>query len=202
MKKIICIILAAVLLCGAAFFMIRQSADRKAALEAQQAQAQLEEEAALAARQEAEDQAIEMVSIDGQIVEIGEDYVLIDSQTQGQVHVFISDDTIFEGVTRDELALGQIASILYDGKMTRSLPPQITALRVSVNALTGTVTQIEEDGRVLLTDETGNQTLLTLPEGETVQVGERLTVYTGGVMTMSLPPQMNALGVVHENANP
>ena len=39
------------------------------------------------------------------------------------------------------------------------------------------------------------QVLLSLPEGTTVAVGETATFYTTGVATMSIPAQMNAIGV-------
>ena len=55
----------------------------------------------------------------------------------------------------------------------------------------------EEDGRVLVTPTDGGaQVLLSLPDDVMVEAGETATFYTTGVATMSLPAQMNAIGVV------
>ena len=61
----------------------------------------------------------------------------------------------------------------------------------------GTVDEVQEDGRVLVTPTDGGaQVLLSLPDDVTVEAGETATFYTTGVATMSLPAQMNAIGVV------
>ena len=51
--------------------------------------------------------------------------------------------------------------------------------------------------RLALTETaTGFSLLLSLPDDVTVEAGETATFYTTGVATMSLPAQMNAIGVV------
>ena len=96
-----------------------------------------------------------------------------------------------------ELAVGQYAEVIYDGKMTRSIPAQIAALAINVYPLTGTVDAVEEDGRVLVTPaDGGEQVVLSLPDGVTMDAGETATFYTNGMATMSIPAQMNAIGVV------
>ena len=84
------------------------------------------------AEQEAisEEEAIEIVEISGVITEITDEYVMIDAGEMGMIQANTSMDTLIEGV--EELAVGQTAVILYDGKMTRSLPAQITALKIGV----------------------------------------------------------------------
>ena len=103
--------------------------------------------------------------------------------------------------------------------MTRSIPPQVTALAVDVCVLKGKVAEILEDGRVLI-DRTGvmeqqvdshlkedgtvetevtltpEQVILSLPEGVELKVGDSAVFYTTGIATMSLPAQMNAIVVV------
>ena len=152
--------------------------------EGEEMQAQNEEEA-----------AIEIAEIAGTITEITDEYVLIDAGEQGMIQANTTMDTLIEGV--EELSVGQTAVILYDGKMTRSLPAQITALKIGVYEIKGTVTEIA-DGRLTITKaEGGDEVVLTLPEGAPeIAVGDAITAYTTGVSTMSLPPQMNAIAIV------
>ena len=42
----------------------------------------------------------------------------------------------------------------------------------------------------------GEQVVLSLPDGVTMEAGETATFYTNGMATMSIPAQMNAIGVV------
>ena len=153
-----------------------------------------EQETAAAAELEGEEEMIEIVEVTGTITEITDEYVMIDAGEMGMIQANTSDDTLIEGV--EELAVGQTAVILYDGKMTRSLPAQITALKIGVYEVKGTVTAIEE-GRVTIDQGEAGEVLLTLPESlPQIAVGDAITAYTTGVSTMSLPPQMNAIAIV------
>lgn len=151
-----------------------------------------EETEAEALSEEAE---IELVTLTGVITEITDEYVLLDVGDMGQIQANLSEDTLIEGV--EELAIGQTAIVTYDGKMTRSLPAQITALRVGVYEVRGTVKTME-DGRITVEKtEGGDEVVLTLPENApTLAVGDVITAYTTGISTMSLPPQMNAIAIV------
>ena len=141
-----------------------------------------------------EEEMIEIMEIMGTITEITDEYVMIDAGEMGMIQANTSMDTLIEGV--EELAVGQTAVILYDGKMTRSLPAQITALKIGVYEVKGTVTAIEEDRMTIDQGEAG-ETVLTLPESmPEIAVGDVITAYTTGVSTMSLPPQMNAIASV------
>lgn len=139
----------------------------------------------------------EVYYLTGQITEIADDYIILEGTEQGTVQVNLFDDTVFGGKLPDELAVGEYAQVLYDGKMTRSIPPQVTALAVDVCVLEGKVAEILEDGRVLI-DRTDvmEQVILSLPEGVELKVGDSAVFYTTGVATMSLPAQMNAIAVV------
>ena len=153
-----------------------------------------EQETAAAAELEGEEEMIEIVEISGTITEITDEYVMIDAGEIGMVQANTSDDTLIEGV--EELVIGQTAVILYDGKMTRSLPAQITALKIGVYEVKGTVTAIEE-GRATIDQGENGEVVLTLPESmPEIAVGDVITAYTTGISTMSLPPQMNAIAIV------
>ncbi|MBR5302686.1 MAG: hypothetical protein IKU38_07620 [Clostridia bacterium] len=141
-----------------------------------------------------EKEMIEIMEIMGAITEITDEYVMIDAGQMGMIQANTSMDTLIEGV--EELAVGQTAVILYDGKMTRSLPAQITALKIGVYEVKGTVTAMEE-GRVTIDQGELGEAVVTLPESlPEIAVGDVITAYTTGVSTMSLPPQMNAIAIV------
>lgn len=147
---------------------------------------------------ETEDGAEEIDTLCGQITEINDEYLILEGTQQGTVQVNILDDTLYNGsLQQGELAVGQYAEVIYDGKMTRSIPAQIAALAINVYPLKGTVDAVEEDGRVLVTPaDGGEQVVLSLPDGVTMEAGETATFYTNGMATMSIPAQMNAIGVV------
>ena len=158
----------------------------------------LREETETTETTETEDGAEEIDTLCGQITEINDEYLILEGTQQGTVPVNIFDDTLYNGVLQQgELAVGQYAEVIYDGKMTRSIPAQIAALAINVYPLTGTVDAVEEDGRVLVTPaDGGEQVVLSLPDGVTMEAGETATFYTNGMATMSIPAQMNAIGVV------
>ena len=154
----------------------------------------------------------EVYYLTGQITEITDEYIILEGTEQGTVQANLFDDTAFGGKFPDELVVGEYAQVVYDGKMTRSIPPQVTALE-------GKVAEILEDGRVLIdrTDVmeqhadsqlkengtveteatyTTEQVILSLPEGVELKVGDSAVFYTTGIATMSLPAQMNAIVVV------
>lgn len=207
-----------------------------------------------------EEEIQEVFDLYGEIVEITEEYVLINTADMGYVQVNLAEDTVIEGV--DTLEVGQTAVVMYNGMMTRSLPPQVTALHIGVYAVSGVIAEVLEDSIVIVQEETGEQIILTLPgsdllgeneeliedesmaaeeeaaieetigelaegaeevaeedadeeidaalmeeelldgeatEDEAVQefkVGDKIIAYTTGAMTMSLPPQMNALTIM------
>ena len=141
-----------------------------------------------------EEEAIEIMEIMGTITEITDEYVMIDAGEIGMIQANTSMDTLIEGV--EELAVGQTAVILYDGKMTRSLPAQITALKIGVYEVKGNVTAVES-GRVTIDQGENGEVMLTLPKNAPeVVVGDAITAYTTGISTMSLPPQMNAIAII------
>lgn len=158
----------------------------------------LREETETTETTETEDGAEEIDTLCGQITEINDEYLILEGTQQGTVQVNIFDDTLYNGsLQQGELAVGQYAEVIYDGKMTRSIPAQIAALAINVYPLKGTVDAVEEDGRVLVTPADGSeQVVLSLPDGVTMEAGETATFYTNGMATMSIPAQMNAIGVV------
>lgn len=192
MKRIVLMALAALLLL-CALVVLAENNTKEAA--------PMAENSAPEATQTAEPDANEqdIYTLGGEVTEVGEDYFVIKDAELGEVQVNFGDDSLFEGVEADELAAGQYVFVLYDGKMTRSLPPQVFALRVSMYTVSGEITGMEDGRATLVRDEIGDEVILTLPQdAPQLSAGDRVTAYTNGMMTMSLPPQMIAVKVIKE----
>jgi len=250
MKRMLSMLMILALLLGSVSAFAQDNVLSGAEMEAAEAAESLEE---------LEEEAQDVFDLYGEIVEITDEYVLINTADMGNVQVNLSEDTVIEGV--DALEIGQTAVVMYNGMMTRSLPPQITALHIGVYAVSGVIAEVLEDSIVIVNDETGEQIILTLPGSELLgeneelledealaaeeeldaelteeieedfeeeleeeseeeleeelteellaedemmeedaalefSVGDKIIAYTTGAMTMSLPPQMNALAIV------
>ena len=196
------ILAAAILVVLGIGFAVKGASDRKLTVQPSETalpEATAEpEQAALTDETQTEDGMTQVYMLHGQITEITDEYLMLEGTEQGTVQVNLLDDTLYDGaIQQSELAVGQYAEVLYDGKLTRSIPAQIAALAINVYPLKGTVDAVEEDGRVLVTPaDGGEQVVLSLPDGVTMEAGETATFYTNGMATMSIPAQMNAIGVV------
>lgn len=145
------------------------------------------------------EQEQEVFMLGGEVTELGEDFFVMTDAELGEVQVNLGDDSAFDGVEPDELAVGQYVYVIYDGKMTRSLPPQVFALRVSMYATAGSITELTEGKMTLVRDEIGDEVIISLPQdAPELSVGDHVTAYTTGIITMSIPAQMNAVKVVRE----
>lgn len=139
--------------------------------------------------------------LEGLVTEVTETGFLMNDLTLGATEVLLADDTAYEGATaaREDVAVGQYLFVRYDGKLTRSLPPQATARKVSCFAVTGLVDSVMEDGSVLVTGDAifGDVLVRFDPEQAPMPLisGLPVTVYYNGVMAMSLPGQIGALHI-------
>ena len=139
----------------------------------------------------------EVFMLGGEVTQVGEGWFVMTDAELGEVQVNLGDDTGFDGVGPDELAVGQYVYVMYDGKMTRSLPPQVFALRVSMYATTGEIKELGAGKMTLVRDGIGDEVIISLPQdAPALRVGDHVTAYTTGIMTMSIPAQMNAVKVV------
>ena len=148
-----------------------------------------------------QEEAMEIYMLQGTILEVQEDGLLIMDEAQGEVLVLISDETVQE--TGYELGVGDYVYVDYNGQMTRSLPPQVTAGRIVSHKLEGDVVEVyAEENALLLYGSDGNEYRINLPEaweGETFDA-QRAIVYYDGAATLSLPPQVSAGLVLPEYA--
>ncbi len=125
----------------------------------------------------------------GTILEIAPEYYLIENTDGQQVQVNLYGETILEGETPD---IGALIHVLYNGMMTRSLPPQINALRIGCYARTGAIVELTENGFTL---DDGLEIIQVNAQASLLaglEPGSQVTVYFNGAMTMSLPAQIGA----------
>ena len=142
----------------------------------------------VAATPDAPEEALpEYVDTAGVVTEITDDTLLLDTETHGQVLVHLTDETLYEGETP---AVGAYVHVLNNGAMTMSIPPQITALRVGCYAYTGTVSEIDEGYFLLATDNDVYRVNAEDDKLAALTVGDKVTVYSNGMMTMSIPAQV------------
>ena len=205
MKKIVIAALAALLLVGALVALAENNAKESAPADGTQVEstypdiADAQDGVLTETDAEATDMESEVFMLGGEVTEVGEGYFVMNDAELGEVQVNLGDDSAFDGVEPDELAVGQFVYVLYDGKMTRSLPPQVFALRVSMYAVSGGITELTDGKMTLVRDEIGDEVIVSLPEdAPELAVGDRVTAYTTGIMTLSIPAQMNAVTIVLE----
>ncbi len=139
------------------------------------------------------------LTLEGLITETGGGYFLLNDVELGPVRVNLEDgETAYEGViTKDTLAVGQYVYVQYNGAMTRSVPPQVTAEKVSCFTVAGTVTGILNDGYTVEGDPVlGTVIVHTDDAFPLILKGVPVTVYYSGVMALSYPPQVTAVHTV------
>ena len=158
----------------------------------------------------------EVYMIEGIVAANDENGILVSTIDIGDVLVQVSEETVWDGTEAPET--GDYVYVDYSGMMSRSLPPRITAQVIRSWQMDGTVTEVfAEENAMLVNTETHGDVYVRLPavaqaeeQAETEvqeetseeailpQSGDKVTVYFNGVMTMSLPGQINAgLVVIH-----
>ncbi len=134
-------------------------------------------------------------TLQGTITETSDGRFLLADDTYGEVWIAYDDTTEWEGLSAPQTNL--YVTVAYNGVMTRSMPPQAQALRVSRHTLSGMVLAYDGDMHaLLLATLTLGEVLVLLPgAAEAYPPGDFVTVAYNGVMTMSYPGQVNALAV-------
>ena len=163
-----------------------------------------------------------------EITEIQEDgRLLVQDELWGEVVVAITEETKLiangEMVNADVLEAGQAIMIEYGDAMAQSLPPQGTAVQITVLnlpveeetvaeegvAFAGTIQAVEEEMVTILSDETGEEIYLMISEETQITKGLDRRIYKiddlaegmrisglhSEAMTASLPPQTLALSI-------
>lgn len=133
------------------------------------------------------------VSLEGEILEITDEGVLLDTPTHGEVLARIDEDTVLD--TDGALSVGDYAYADCGGEMTLSLPAQVYATRIASHRIEGDVVEsYPEEGAILVQGADGSQTRVNLPErlADAALEAEHVVVYFDGATTMSIPPQVSA----------
>lgn len=145
---------------------------------------------------------MEYYTIEGIVSEITSEFVMIETSDIGSVCVNLSADTAF--MTDLPLVEGQYAVVTYNGMMTRSLPPQISAIMISNYRMFASIESIDadEEGNTIsftVLNDIHGEVIVHLPEGfycSDYAQGDKILVYNNGAMSMSLPAQIGALHIV------
>lgn len=136
--------------------------------------------------------------LEGFVTELMEDGFLMEDKELGEILLNTSDATVYDGVLLEsELEVGMYVFVTYDGRTTRSVPPQAHADKVSCYVLNGSSAGMAEPGVMLMEDELLGEVLVHLgSESAHVYPDVPVTVYYDGVMAMSLPGQVSARCVI------
>lgn len=138
------------------------------------------------------------LELEGLVKEVTEEGFLMEDAQLGEVWLNTDETTVWDGILAEgELEVGQYVLVRYDGRLTRSLPPQAHADRVGCYVLSGTVEAFYDSGVLLTGDENFGDVIVHMDESLAhVYIGMPVTVYYDGMMMMSLPGQVNARHIV------
>ncbi|MCE5342694.1 MAG: hypothetical protein LLF96_03780 [Eubacteriales bacterium] len=138
-------------------------------------------------------------TLEGLITEVGEGYFIMADIGQGEVRVNLDDTvTAYDGVaSKDGMTIEQYVYVRYNGVLTRDVPPQVTAEKVSCYVVSGTATDILDNAFTVEGDTVLGTVLVHGYEGmPPVYRGVPITLYYNGVMALSYPPQITAAYLV------
>ena len=189
MKKIVIFLLAAILLVTC--FAIAEQTENPAPAENET----VVSDEVLETEEDAE--CPEDYFVAGFVMEIMEDGSILILTNQGEeIVIHLHEETINE---LEEILPGQFIIADYNGMMTRSLPPQISADHIYAYSMDGIVTEVienEEERAFLMETELHGLVMVRVPEEIILPtIDEHVLVHFNGLMTLSLPGQINAIGM-------
>jgi len=195
MKKVVIFLLAAILLVTC--IAIAEQTDAPAPAETETTETVETEETTETEETEEVSECPENYFVAGFVMEIMEDGSILILTNQGEeIVIHQHDDTVNE---LEEILPGQFIIADYNGMMTRSIPPQISADHLYVYTMDGIVTELIEDEETrafLMETEQHGVVMVRLPEDIILPtLEENVRIHFNGVMTLSLPGQINALGM-------
>lgn len=168
--------------------------------------------------------ASEKLTTKATVTEIGENYILAESEKIGEVKFMVDENTLICSEKNkmlyvlSDIIVGLDVTVSYADAMTMSLPPQVYAYEVVLPAVvdaplgeittTGKITEIGE-GYFLVEGENGTVWFNVSDETfyhhtmnrmlyvfESLEVGMDVEVKHADAATFSLPPQMSAIEVI------
>lgn len=197
MKKIIFLLLAAILVVTC--FAIAEQSEPAATGENETIVTEENQESEMEETETIEEtsECPENYFVSGFVMEVMEDgSILLLTNSGEEIVIHLHDETINE---LEEIVPGQFLIADYNGMMTRSLPPQISADHLYAYSMDGVVTELiesEEERAFLMETELHGIVMVRLPEDIILPTPEEhVRIHFNGVMTLSLPGQINALGM-------
>lgn len=159
------------------------------------------------------------------VTEITEEGILVADEVYGEVLVLIGEDTKItangEEASAEAIATDMLLNVKYSEQMTRSIPPQTVAVSIELlnlpveneeiieeeKAIGSAKIDSVEDGAIIVTDEVRGEVIVFVTEetkitkdGSAVSANElkadmEITIEYAAHMTMSIPPQTNAVSI-------
>lgn len=139
--------------------------------------------------------AEEIHQLEGYVTELIDGGFVLEDIQRGQVILNTDASTVWDGVLIDgQLEAGMYVLVEYDGRLTRSIPPQAHADRVGCYTLQGYVSDFSTDGLLLTGDEIFGDVWVKLDRVDPrhLYTGMYVLVYYDGVMALSLPGRVTA----------
>ena len=106
-------------------------------------------------------------------------------------------------IPASKVAASMQAQVYYDGKQTRSVPPQITALYIRGTVLRGTVETVCDNGDLILRTDPEEKVLVHLTAKTllltTLEAGKTVLISVLPQMRLSMPPQYEAQDILPVN---
>lgn len=136
--------------------------------------------------------------LEGFVTELVDGGFIMEDKDIGEVLLNVDDATVLDGVLAEqEIAVGLYVIVQYDGRLTRSVPPQAHADKVGCYVLNGTVSEFLESG-ILLTGDPLFGDVIVHVDGSLPHIYKDvpMTVYYDGIMALSMPGQVVARCVI------
>ena len=138
----------------------------------------------------ASDENEEIFILSGFVTDVQPDHIILRAEGM-DYQVNMNEETVLDGF--ESLAIGDWAQVIHDGKMTRSIPPQVMAMMIRSYSFSGVVSNLAENSFTLTTED--GQEIVVNFDAERftgVQDTMQVTVFFDGMMTMSIPAQISA----------
>lgn len=145
----------------------------------------------------AEEEA-EFLELEGYVTELMDGGFLMEDISMGSVVLNMDDTTFVDGfIAENGIQPGDYVIVAYDGRLTRSIPPQAHADRVVSYKLTGTVVELIDETTVSIeTPDLGIVWVHIKEPNDALVPGLPITAYYDGIMAMSYPGQIAAREVI------
>lgn len=150
-------------------------------------------------------------TIEGVVTDRSNDgsWILVQDDNSLEYRVNLSESTVYEGISEQDIKKDNRITVNYSGAMTRSIPPQISALKIKIsddavldyNTIKGRVSAMAEDASyVNILEANGMETRINISDDtQYVQEADRewrmgnyVEVEVPPMMQPSIPPQTNA----------